>query len=349
MLAIHAVAHRLVSHNETEVCCVTSGFTSVTDTYVVEILSKINEPFLKKWGIPKTETDYLEVLSNFNERFKVHDNKVVDEINTLCLVRNLALVYKVTEISTILQKVDWLLNDYFMNKYRGQKDSDDVQLLKGTIRETEADRMLTSIGVQEKKIHHLRSHFYKGDYFNPLPTIEDDAKPLYNVLARFQPNYISCALDPEGTGPSTHYKVLQVIAQAVRLTVDHETTSNPKFWGYRNVWHRFRIFESNLFVPVTKEGLESMNRTFLTCYGTQATASFPSPDFDGPFSNLSEKIQTDQLEQLRTILGDNFINTHSNEKVRNAAGFIFLKEMTIEEFLQQCEDLRKITELPSLT
>jgi len=92
-----------------------------------------------------------------------------------------------------------------------------------------------------------------------------------------------------------------------------------------------------------------MNRTFLTCYGTQATASFPSPDFDGPFSNLSEKIQTDQLEQLRTILGDNFINTHSNEKVRNAAGFIFLKEMTIEEFLQQCEDLRKITELPSLT
>ena len=69
------------------------------------------------------------------------------------------------------------------------------------------------------------------------------------------------AFDPEGTGPDTHYKVLQVIAEALRLAgLSYKHISlhfvssfvffsvlgdsfNPMIWGYRNVWHRFRFAE----------------------------------------------------------------------------------------------------------
>ena len=42
-------------------------------------------------------------------------------------------------------------------------------------------------------------------------------------------------MDPEGSGPDTHYKVHQTIAQAVRLWSKECDLSNLRLWGYRNV------------------------------------------------------------------------------------------------------------------
>ena len=61
-----------------------------------------------------------------------------------------------------------------------------------------------------------------------------------------KPTVISLALDPEGSGPDTHYKVLQTIANAVRLWNKEADLSNLRIWGYRNVWYRFDISESDL-------------------------------------------------------------------------------------------------------
>jgi hypothetical protein len=43
-----------------------------------------------------------------------------------------------------------------------------------------------------------------------MPSLEDDAMPMANLLKARQPNVLTVALDPEGTGPDTHYKVLLV-------------------------------------------------------------------------------------------------------------------------------------------
>ena len=43
-----------------------------------------------------------------------------------------------------------------------------------------------------------------------MPNIEDDAVPMANLIKSRQPNILTVALDPEGTGPDTHYKVLLV-------------------------------------------------------------------------------------------------------------------------------------------
>jgi glucosamine-6-phosphate deaminase len=43
-----------------------------------------------------------------------------------------------------------------------------------------------------------------------MPSLEDDAMPMANLLKARQPHVLTVALDPEGTGPDTHYKVLLV-------------------------------------------------------------------------------------------------------------------------------------------
>lgn len=43
-----------------------------------------------------------------------------------------------------------------------------------------------------------------------MPSLEDDAMPMANLLKARQPSVLTVALDPEGTGPDTHYKVLLV-------------------------------------------------------------------------------------------------------------------------------------------
>ncbi|MCK7533398.1 MAG: hypothetical protein MZV63_21385 [Marinilabiliales bacterium] len=41
-------------------------------------------------------------------------------------------------------------------------------------------------------------------------------EPILQCFRRIQPTVISLAFDPEGSGPDTHYKVLQAIAEALR-------------------------------------------------------------------------------------------------------------------------------------
>jgi hypothetical protein len=57
---------------------------------------------------------------------------------------------------------------------------------------------------------HTATRFYTDDFFTPMPSLEDDAMPMANLLKARQPHVLTVALDPEGTGPDTHYKVLLV-------------------------------------------------------------------------------------------------------------------------------------------
>ena len=52
--------------------------------------------------------------------------------------------------------------------------------------------------------------FYTDDFFTPMPSLEDDAIPMANLIRARVPDLLTVAFDPEGTGPDTHYKVLLV-------------------------------------------------------------------------------------------------------------------------------------------
>ena len=62
------------------------------------------------------------------------------------------------------------LKDYFAEVYPGQKDTPDVQKLKGMCREWEAECLWGYWGWNTERVHHLRLGFYSGDIFTEEPT-----------------------------------------------------------------------------------------------------------------------------------------------------------------------------------
>ena len=108
-----------------------------------------------------------------------------------------------------------------------------------------------------------------GEIFTENPERKRDVLPILKQLKEIEPTVISLAFDPEGSGPDTHYKVLQTIAEAVRMWKETKDLSNLRIWGYRNVWYRFDISEADIIVPVTLNSMAIMRSTFNNCYLSQ--------------------------------------------------------------------------------
>ena len=126
-------------------------------------------------------------------------------------------------------------------------------------REWEAECTWGYLGWSCESIKHLRLSFYTGDIFTKEPTVEGDVAPVIDLLNDVDPDIVSVALDPEASGPDTHYKVLQAITEALRRFQNVHNKQDLKVWGYRNVWFRFHPSEANIFVPVSLNMLSVMH------------------------------------------------------------------------------------------
>jgi len=203
-------------------------------------------------------------------------------------------------------------------------------------------------GVRVRDVHHLRLGFYKGDIFTEEPEQARDVTPVLDHLIDINPTVISLALDPEGSGPDTHYKVLQTIAEAVRQWQEHSDLSHLRIWGYRNVWYTFDLAEADIIVPVTLNSMAIMNSTFMNCYLSQKEASFPSYEYDGPFCELSQKIWVEQHRDLQLMLGRDYWYRNENPHLRAVHGAVYLKEMNVDDFLNLARHLEDSTEISAV-
>ncbi|CEM29934.1 unnamed protein product [Vitrella brassicaformis CCMP3155] len=328
----------------------TSGFHSVSDSYMLSTLARAFncdggvDRFIANASALIFRAPYDEVLQRFTAAQQRKDNDTMGHIETVLMLRQVVAIWDATDAAALAQVARRLHEKVLPSHMPGDALSRELQLLKGGMRETEVDRMWALRGVSSDRTRHLRSKFYTDDYFTPLPTLDDDAMPLAKLIQECNPEVITVALDPEGTGPDTHYKVLQVVAEAVRY-VSAERASrgvswSPSIWGYRNVWHRFDMWDANLIFPTDQQLLHEMNDAFLSCFSTQKAASFPSPYYDGPFSKWGEAIQREQLADLKTLLGPSYATNHPDALVSGASGCILLKEMTAQEFLREARELK---------
>ena len=149
---------------------------------------------------------------------RIADNDVNGQQRGLChrVVRSYVEIFNVKSTKQLLAKLR-LTIDELEKCYEGEKNSVSVQKLKGMIREFEEELVWANYGVRVRDVHHLRLGFYKGDMFTEQPQKTRDVEPILDQLKKIKPTVISLALDPEGSGPDTHYKVLQSIAEAVRI------------------------------------------------------------------------------------------------------------------------------------
>ena len=330
----------------------TSGFTSVTNSFLIKILKKtisfLNEGRVKMVTYPdffskgyqlKWDKDVYHYLD------RIADNDVNGQQRGLChrVIRSYVEIFKVQNTKQLLDKLKTTI-DTLEKCYEGEKNSVSIQKLKGMIREFEEELVWANYGVRVRDVHHLRLGFYKGDMFTEQPEKKRDVNPILKQLKEFNPTVISLALDPEGSGPDTHYKVLQSIAEAVRMWRKTTDLSKLRIWGYRNVWYRFDMDEADLIVPVTLNSMAIMHSTFMNCYLSQKEASFPSYEYDGPFSKLSQKIWVEQHRDLQLVLGRDYWYRNPNPHLRAVHGAVYLKEMNVESFLTLSRRLEESTE-----
>ena len=338
--------------NKNYFAVMTSGFTSVTNSYISSILKKT----LKLLQVGKIQmTDYPDF---FEKGFQLKKGKDVyhyldkvsaqnfdGQIRGLChrIVRSLVSIYKLKSKKELAEKIGQI-REYLSGYYDGENNPPDIQRLKGMLREFEEELAWAHYGVRMEDIHHLRLGFYTGDIFNEIPERGRDVEPILNLIKQTNPDIITLALDPEGSGPDTHYKVLQAIAEAIRIWEKEKDLSNVRIWGYRNVWYRFDPAEANLMFPVSLNSMAVLRDTFMTCYLSQKEASFPSYELDGPFCDLTQKIWVEQHATMELALGKDFWYQNEHPHLRATHGLVFLKEMTVDDFLSQARSLEESVE-----
>lgn len=348
---------RVVS-NEHHFVCGTSGFNSVSNPHMLMLLDRV-EKFLKSGTYRRICTEgYFNMTSekNINSRRRDNwkfldgvaaaDDELRDEGAARRLVYNLCDIYKdvaESDAGKLLTRVQ-LLRAYFNGQYAGQKDTSEVQLLKGSCREFEAECVWGYIGWHLPNISHLRLGFYNSDIFAPEPTHGRDVAPIQELMRSVQPDIITVALDPEGSGPDTHYKVLQAVTAAVQEHSKEFNRDDLTIWGYRNVWFVFQPSEVSTIIPVSLQTISTLNHMFLQCFESQRDAEFPAYEIQGPFCAMSQKVQVEQYDIIETCLGYEWFHNHPSPLIRAARGLVFLREMPLSQLLEESRAIRQMTE-----
>jgi len=338
--------------------CGTSGFNSVSNPHMFMLLDRV-EKFLKSGTWSRLVSDgYFSAVSDkaLNNRVRdvwkfldgvaASDNELRDEGAARRLVYNLCDIFKdiAEPVPTkLLQRVQ-LLRAYFHGQYAGQVDTKEVQTLKGSCREFEAECVWGYVGWQLPNISHLRLGFYTADIFAPEPTQSRDVAPIADLMRETKPDIITLALDPEGTGPDTHYKVLQAVTAAVQKYQQETKRDDLVVWGYRNVWFRFHPGDVSTIIPVSLQTISTLNHMFLECFESQRKAEFPAYEIQGPFCAMSQKVQVEQYAIIETCLGYDWFHNHPSPLIRATRGLVFMREMPLADLLKESRTLRQQAE-----
>lgn len=330
----------------------TSGFTAVTNSYVLSVCRKLQHALRTRRDLFRTllADGYYD-----DERFRDHDVWIYldglaansaalqDEGTVRRFFRDLVTVFEETDLDDIEHRNEELIN-YFQTQYPGKKDLPYIQRLKGMCREWESACLWGYFGWNDRSVEHLRLGFYQGEVFTEEPTISRDALPVLDLLTRVTPDVVTVAFDPEGSGPDTHYKVMQAVAEGLRIYAEQSGRDDLTVMGYRNIWYRFHPAEANVYVPVSLNMLTLQHSSFMHTYTSQKDASFPSYEHDGPFPELAQRIQVEQYNTLSTCLGREFFYEHPSALIRATRGFVFVREMGLDEFGLFSRELRRRAE-----
>ncbi|MBD3378765.1 glucosamine-6-phosphate deaminase [candidate division KSB1 bacterium] len=330
----------------------TSGFNAVTNAYAKRLLVNLQK-FIKNphfvdmmsegYFDPDNEIGRNRDIYQYLDGVAAHSRTTKQEGEARRLLRNLMKIFDEDNLSQLTNRISEMIL-YFDSQYPGKKDLPYIQQLKGMIREWEADLLWGYLGFNSSNVHHLRLGFYGGGMFGSTIDRVRDVEPVLNLARTIQPTVVTVAYDPEGSGPSTHYKVLQTLAQALHIYQEETGRKDIQVWGYRNVWFRFHPSESDVMVPVSLNSMAVLENAFDNCFGSQREASFPSHELDGPFSRLSQRIMVEQYHQVKTSLGREYFNESTHPRLRATHGMVYLKTLSVDEFYEKAYELRKSTE-----
>ena len=347
-LAYFPLLHHLVRSptNKNYFGYMTSGYTSVTNDFVQEgLMTLLNT--IKNGDLFKAASKddlcnpelreieihgYLNAIAQQNKdsagiysamRFFRHFAEYLDTDSD----------YRIVEFSE--EQIDCI-----QKHIPGSQLPEAVKMIKSWIREWESELVWAHFGLNISDIYHLRLKFYSENLFSNDIELECDVMPIVNLLEKIKPTIVTLAMDPEGSGPDTHYKTLLALRSALQTYSGKNGHDKPRIWGYRNVWSQFHPAEATTIVPVSLNSFAVLHNMFNTCFLSQKSASFPSTKFDGTFSELAQKTWVQQFNDLTALLGKGLFYNDDHPMMRRAYGIIYLRDMSCDEFFKETEEIR---------
>ena len=335
--------------NELHFSVLTSGFTAVTNWFLHDLMMDtkdlINQgkiemvnyiDFFKDGYKYKWDKDIYHYLDNIAAQNKDEKRRGVCHR----AIRAMVSIWNIKSKDDLRDVIYEILST--LNKsYDGGKNPPKIQKLKGMIREFEEELVWAHYGIMVKNVHHLRLGFYQGSSSSNQTNFEGDVLPILEDFRKYKPTVISLAMDPQGSGPDTHYKVLQAIAKAVEAWSKEADLSKLRIVGYRNVWFKYNPWDVEVIVPVSLNALATLDKSFSECYVTQVNASFPSYQLDGKFSELTQRVWFDQHKQIQLLLGKDFFYQNESPLLRATHGMVFHRDLSVEQFLEEAFKLEK--------
>ena len=335
--------------NELHFSVLTSGFTAVTNRFLHDLLMDtkdlINQgkiemvnyiDFFKDGYKYKWDKDIYHYLDNIAAQNEDEKRRGVCHR----AIRAMVSIWNIKSKDDLRDVIYEILST--LNKsYDGGKNPPKIQKLKGMIREFEEELVWAHYGIMVKNVHHLRLGFYQGSSSSNQTNFEGDVLPILEDFRKYKPTVISLAMDPQGSGPDTHYKVLQAIAKAVEAWSKEADLSKLRIVGYRNVWFKYNPWDVEVIVPVSLNALATLDKSFSECYVTQVNASFPSYQLDGKFSELTQRVWFDQHKQIQLLLGKDFFYQNESPLLRATHGMVFHRDLSVEQFLEEAFKLEK--------
>ncbi len=349
-LAYFPLLHHLVrsEFNENHFVYCTSGFTSVTNDYVKQCLNALLKllktrnlyEHISKENLLDRKLSWDDITGTLNSIAEQNREKQQVYLSSR-LARLLFHHLNIQQTAGLITFVENQIN-YLIETDPGKKEPEVLQNIKGWIREFEAELVWAHFGIDIDHVSHLRLKFYAGDIFDQYPDIKRDVEPVVELLDRVRPSIISIALDPEGSGPDTHFKTLIALAYAIDIYVEKHKDKNIRIWGYRNIWSRFHAADASMIVPVSLNSFAVLHNMFNNCFLSQKSASFPSYEYEGPFSEMAQKIWVKQHSNLITLLGNDYFYDNPNPMMRRSYGAIYIQDMSYPEFSEKINFLRNM-------
>ncbi len=357
-LAYFPLVHHLVRsvHNENHFCYLTSGFTSVTNAYLHSRLEGLrllleNGSLFRKFSShdladPNLGQDDIHGYLNAIAQQKPETQSFYLACRLFRVMANHFSTATAPEQSHDYGVVEALrqFELTLANLSPGQSEPPPIQKLKGWLREWEAELVWAHFGLHGDNVSHMRLPFYSAEIFPEDPRFESDILPIVQLLEKVKPSVVTLAMDPEGSGPDTHFKCLIAVTRALEHYVRETGRDDVRVWGYRNIWSTYHPAEVNTIVPVSLNSFAVLHNMFDTCFLSQRSASFPSPELEGTFSELAQKIWAGQHADLVRWLGRDFFYRHAHPMLRRAYGAIYLNDMSYAEFRAEVEPLFRFLE-----
>lgn len=350
-LAYFPYLHHLVRSKamENHFAYCTSGYTSVTCDYLKEVYTHIVERIHPHIAALLDENMESVFTSTYQDDITMYLRAVANQDRSR---QNFAVARRIVrkwieygkvfeDLDKFKQFIDGELE--ILKKFDvGRREPKTFHKAKSWLREMEAELVWAHFGLKCSFVSHLGLPFYSDDVFPHDPDPEHDVKPALDLFERVKPTIVSLALDPEGSGPDTHFKTLLALSVAIEEYHKRHPEIDLHVWGYRNVWSRYHISEANTAIAVSLNSFAVIQNMFHTCYLSQRSADFPSSSYDGPFSELAQKVWVEQQNDLCHLLGDDYFYNSDSMLLKRSFGMIYLKDMTYDEFIKYMEPLKKL-------